>query len=67
MKLSTIEVQKVDHDVVDVFTGKGWDNWTRFKVKRIKGRVYLEKLNGQSLDSGVFKQLCSDLEKVELE
>lgn len=67
MKLSNIEIKWLSPTSLDVFVGKGWYNWTRFNIKRIKGKVYLEKVNGGSLDAAVFKQLCKDLETTEME
>lgn len=48
-------------NIVDVFVDKGWDNWTRFDMKRIKGKVYLTKTSGKPLTSEQFKKLCEDL------
>ncbi len=59
---SKVELKWIDSNTVDVFTGKGWGNWTRFTVKRIKGRVYLTKTGGQALDQDVYKDLCKSLE-----
>ena len=51
----------VNPDVVDVFTGKGWENWSRFELKRMKGRVYPQKVGGKSLTQDQFKELCESL------
>ncbi len=64
---SGVEVKFLDNDTVDVFTGKGWDNWTRFTIKRMKGKVFLSKVSGQSLDREVFKKLCKELETLQPE
>ena len=47
---------------IDVFTGVGWYNWSRFDIKRIKGKVFLHKVNGKPLKAEEFKELCQHLE-----
>ena len=28
-----MEIKQVNHNTIDVFLGKGWDFWGRFKIK----------------------------------
>lgn len=49
-------------DVIDVFFGTGWYNWARFEIRRIKGRVYLNKINGRAIPNTMFADLCKELE-----
>jgi hypothetical protein len=48
-----IVVLPVTQTVVDVFVGKGWDNWTRFEKS---GRI-LKKLAGQSVTDAEYSKL----------
>ena len=61
--LNSLSVKWVSPTTIDVFTGKGWGNWTRFNIKRIKHQIYLEKAGGMSVDQDVFKFLCNNLDK----
>jgi hypothetical protein len=31
-----MEFKKVNHNTIDVFFGKGWDQWARFKIAHKK-------------------------------
>lgn len=50
-----------DGKKVDVFTGKGWGNWTRFEVTRSNGKAFLKKVAGQPMSNEDFKALCEAL------
>lgn len=52
------EVFHLDENTVDVFLGAGWDNWSRFNVKRVKGKVFLTKTHGKAVKQEEFKELC---------
>lgn len=56
-----VKVIPVVDDIVDVFFETGWDHWTRFQVKRTKGKVFLTKLGGRPLTDARFKLLCGVL------
>ena len=60
-----IVVKKLDNDHCDVFFGKGWDNWARFEIKRIKGKVFPIKQQGIALPNETFKELCQILMNAE--
>ena len=51
----------LDESTVDVFTGQGWGNWTRFSIKRANGKVFCTKIAGKPMDSDDFKLLCQTL------
>jgi len=51
-------------DFVDVWVGSGWENWSRFEIKRIKGHVFLHKIGGRPMQPEAYKVLCQRLEKV---
>ena len=53
----------VARDVIDVFFGQGWYNWARFEVRRIKGKVFLHKINGCSIPATLFSSICIELEE----
>lgn len=44
-----MKVKNVNPYVIDVFTGFGWDNWTRFQIIKTKGRQFLKKIAGISV------------------
>lgn len=54
-------IKHLDDTRVDVFVDKGWENWTRFEIKRVKGKVYPTKVAGKPLTTEQFKKLCEDL------
>ena len=54
-------VKLLDHDHCDVFFGVGWDNWARFEIKRVKGKVFPIKQQGVALPNESFKELCQIL------
>jgi len=58
-----MKIIHLNENVVDVFTGKGWDNWTRFEIKFIKGKVYPKKIGGQAMESRDFQTLLTELTK----
>lgn len=39
-------IKKVNHNTVDVFLGKGWDFWGRFKIKFGKEHTQVFQING---------------------
>lgn len=51
-------------DCVDVWVGNGWEAWSRFEIKRIKGHVFLNKVGGRHMQPEAYKVLCQRLEKV---
>lgn len=51
----------VNEDIIDVWFGSGWYNWVRFEIKRLKGNLYLHKVNGRSLPNEMFFQLVREL------
>jgi hypothetical protein len=53
----SFEIRYVGKGLVDVFTGKGWNNWSRFELKDRK--IVLVK--GQPVSKEVYKQLWSEL------
>lgn len=58
-----MKILYVSDSIVDVFTGKGWENWTRFEIKHIKGKVYPKKIGGKAMDSKDFQTLLTELTK----
>ena len=46
-------IKQVNTTVIDVFTGDGWLNWTRFEIN---GRV-LKKVGGQAMEDSDFYKL----------
>ena len=49
-------------DVIDVWFGSGWYNWARFEIRRIKGKVFLNKINGRAIPNTLFANICRELE-----
>lgn len=48
-------IKQVNANTFDVFTGTGWDNWSRFESK--KGSLYLVK--GNSLNRADYNAACT--------
>ena len=51
--MTTFEIKHVSNGIVDVFTGRGWKNWSRFQIEGNK--LVLKK--GSPVDKQVYKQL----------
>ena len=47
------EIRSMEGGVVDVFTGTGWSNWSRFLIKDNK----ITLIKGQPVSKEVYKQL----------
>jgi len=56
-------VKPLSRELIDVFFEKGWNNWARFEIKRIKGKAFLIKKGGMALPNALFKQLCQELKE----
>ena len=54
----------LNEDVIDVWFGNGWYNWARFEIRRIKGKVFLNKINGRAIPNQLFSNLCKELEQL---
>lgn len=54
-----MKIIKHVHHQFDVFTGDGWLNWTRVKVKKnhMTGQVYIEFVGGSKLNKADFFNL----------
>ena len=59
--LLVVPIESLPDEVVDVFFDKGWESWTRFVVKRTKGKVFLTKIGGRALSDIKFAFLCKEL------
>lgn len=53
----SFEIRYANNGLVDVFTGMGWTNWSRFKIEDRK--IVLVK--GQPVSKEVYKQLWTVL------
>ena len=58
-----IVVKQASDTVVDVFTGKGWSNWTRFEVQHKQGKLHLRLVKGSPMSKEDFHNLYEDLSK----
>lgn len=54
---SDIVTIPVSKNVVDVFTGKGWENWTRFE----RQGKHLKMVGGQPVSEAEYKELLTRL------
>jgi hypothetical protein len=59
--MPSILVKKASETVLDVFTGKGWSNWSRFDLIHEKGRPILKLIKGKPMSKEDFKQLYSEV------
>ena len=60
---NTIEVKRLGDNVLDVFTDKGWENWSRFEVAFQRGRLTLKLIKGKPMTQEAFKTLITELNK----
>ena len=58
-----IVIKKANEKTLDVFTGIGWNNWSRFMVDFQKGRLSLKLIKGQPMRKEAFQQLYQELNK----
>lgn len=52
-----ISVKVVNDQLIDVFVGKGWTNWSRFYVVYDKGRLHLKLVKGSPMTREDFNEL----------
>lgn len=58
-----MKVLRVNDNTVDVFTGLGWSNWSRFEVEFKSKRLMLKLVKGQPMKKEDFSKLYEDLNK----
>jgi hypothetical protein len=46
-----MKIKSVNPHTIDVFTGMGWDNWTRFQIIKSQKKQFLKKIGGKSVPS----------------
>lgn len=47
----------LNQQTIDVFCGKGWDNWTRFSLTRKGHNIFFHKITGANLTKEDMHQL----------
>lgn len=52
-----------DTNLVDVFCGNGWTNWSRFAIENQGGRLHLKLLKGVPMKQEDFKSLYQQLSR----
>lgn len=52
-----MEIKTVNHNTIDVFIGKGWDFWGRFKIAYKKEGTKLYQINGNNFPEKVKEEL----------
>jgi hypothetical protein len=62
LQVDHFDLRFVNRDVVDVFFGLGWNNWARFDIRRIKGKIFLNKIGGRPIPNQLFSKVCLQLE-----
>lgn len=50
-------IRQISHNLFDVFTGEGWENWTRFK--RVNGRLNL--VGGTAVSKELYNTLIKGI------
>lgn len=60
---NNIVVKKADEKTLDVFTGKGWVNWSRFEVHFNHNKLGLKLIKGTPMRKEDYKQLYKELSK----
>lgn len=58
-----MELKRVGENMLDVFTGKGWTQWSRFEVSFNHNRLNLKLIKGSPMSKADFRQLYEDLNK----
>lgn len=53
--------KQVNDTTIDVFTGKGWSNWTRFEVSHKHNKLFLKMVKGTPMSKEDFHQLYETL------
>jgi hypothetical protein len=56
-----IQVKKLNEKTIDVFSGIGWNNWSRFDVAFEKGRLSLKLVKGKPMTKEDFRTLYQEL------
>lgn len=56
-------VKNFNDTTIDVFTGKGWDEWSRFHVSFVKDRLFLKLVKGRPMSKENFSTLYKSLVK----
>jgi hypothetical protein len=56
-------IKQVNQEIIDVFCGQGWLNWTRFEKTYLRGSLMLGKIKGRSLTPNEFKSLITILQE----
>lgn len=46
-----MKIKNVNENIIDVFCGIGWGNWTRFITLRKNGKVFFHKIAGQNMSA----------------
>ena len=49
--------------VIDVFTGNGWVNWSRFEIVNMKGKKSLKLIKGFPMEKSNFQTLYTEVNK----
>jgi len=52
-----MEIKNVNHNTIDVFIGKGWEFWGRFKLAHKKEGTKLYQINGNNFPEKVKEEL----------
>jgi hypothetical protein len=54
-----MEIKQLNHNTIDVFIGKGWEQWGRFKIAHKQDGVKLFQIGGNRFP----KEVQASLEK----
>lgn len=54
-------IKPANETTIDVFTGTGWNNWSRFEVKKFNGKPHLTLVKGQPMSKADFSTLFKEI------
>jgi hypothetical protein len=56
-------IRRLNDATIDVFTGNGWNNWSRFEVSYRSSRLSLKLVKGQPMKKEEYSKLYEELNK----
>lgn len=58
-----MQIKRLGDNILDVFTGNGWNMWSRFEVSFVHNRLHLKLVKGQPMSKADYKSLYEVINK----